>query len=177
MPKKLAKEAIILVLDNILDAVNNSTPETRYKMMQAANMAGAAINISKTTACHSIAYPITSYFKISHGHAVGMTLGELIKFNYGVSEKDCSDKRGVNYIKNTIMEISKILNCRNPKEAGDKIYSLMRSIGLETHFSEIGIKKSDLGIIIKNGLDPQRIKNNPREITKKWIKKILEKIY
>ena len=37
-------------------------------MSIAANLAGKAISISKTTAPHAVSYPFTSLFNISHGH-------------------------------------------------------------------------------------------------------------
>ena len=40
----------------------------------AANLAGKAISISKTTAPHAASYPFTSLFNISHGHAVSLFL-------------------------------------------------------------------------------------------------------
>ena len=43
-------------------------------MSIAANLAGKAINISKTTAPHATSYPFTSLFNISHGHAVSLFL-------------------------------------------------------------------------------------------------------
>ena len=36
---------------------------------KSRNLAGEAINISKTTAPHALSYPFTVYYKISHGHA------------------------------------------------------------------------------------------------------------
>ena len=41
-------------------------------MCLAANLSGAAINISKTTAPHAVSYPFTSIYNISHGHAVSL---------------------------------------------------------------------------------------------------------
>ena len=49
-------------------------------MLIGAN-GGKAI-ISKTTAPHALSYPFTTNFNISHGHAVGITFNEFLKFNY-----------------------------------------------------------------------------------------------
>ena len=46
-------------------------------MCLAANLSGKAINISKTTAPHAVSYPFTSYFGVSHGHAVSLTLNKF----------------------------------------------------------------------------------------------------
>ena len=51
-------------------------------MCLAANLSGKAINISKTIAPHAVSYPFTSYFGISHGHAVSLTLNKFLIFNY-----------------------------------------------------------------------------------------------
>lgn len=174
--KKIARKAIKLILDNLEKSVNNPTLRTRYKMMLAANMAGVAINISKTTACHSIAYPTTSYFKISHGHAVGMTLGKILIYNSKVSEKNCLDKRGVSYVQKTIKDLIKIIKSDNAEEASEKLYNIMESIGLKTKFSNFGIEKRGIQKIIKNGFTPERMKNNPRKIGPNEMRKILEKI-
>ena len=60
--KEYSRDAIRMILSNIENVVNNPTSESRKLMMKAANLAGKAINIAKTTACHAISYPITSYF-------------------------------------------------------------------------------------------------------------------
>ena len=51
-------------------------------MCFAANLAGKAINISRTTAPHAVSYPFTSLYNISHGHAVSLTLEKFLKFNF-----------------------------------------------------------------------------------------------
>ena len=174
--REYSRKAIKLLMKYLGLAVKNRNKRSLKKIMMGAHLAGKAINITKTTACHSLAYPMTSYFKIPHGHAVGLTLGEMLKFNYGVSEKNCLDRKGVKWVKNTILEISRLLGCKNPKDAGDKIYSLMKEIGLETKFSQFGLEKKDVETIIKNGFNPKRVKNNPRLLTKENLREILKNI-
>ena len=48
----------------------------------ASNLAGKAINISKTTAPHAVSYPFSTLFGISHGHAVSLTFEKFLLFNY-----------------------------------------------------------------------------------------------
>ncbi|WP_079490844.1 iron-containing alcohol dehydrogenase [Maledivibacter halophilus] len=43
--------------------------------------AGLAFSNTKTTACHSISYPLTMKYNIPHKIAVSMTLGEVMKLN------------------------------------------------------------------------------------------------
>jgi len=176
--KDLAAKSIKLTLGNLEKAVNNPDKESRKFMMLAANLAGHAINITKTTAPHSIAYPITSHFGIPHGHAAALTLAEMLEYNAGVTKKkDCSDSRGPEYVKNTINELVKILGASDIKEAKQKITELMSSTGLKTRLSELGLQKVDLALIVKKGFTPERVKNNPRILTEDNLRKILNKIY
>ena len=51
-------------------------------MQLGANLAGKAIDISKTIAPHAISYPFTSMYGVPHGHAVSLSLNQILKFNY-----------------------------------------------------------------------------------------------
>jgi len=165
--KQYSRDAMDLILSNLETAVNHPTNESRKGMLLGANLAGKAIAIAKTTACHSISYPITSNFGIPHGHAVALTLGEILEYNSQL-DKDCNDSRGSDYVKKTISELP---------VTKDLIHDLMKDIGLETRLSDLGIDKKDIGLIVKEGFNPQRMKNNPREITRDDLRKILEEIY
>lgn len=171
-----SRRSLDLSLRNLVKNVNSPTRETRYNMMIASNLAGKAINISKTTACHSIAYPITSFFGIPHGHAVGLTLGELLKFNSKVDEKDCNDKRGPEYVKKIINEINSIMGLKNSIDGGEKITDIMSSIGLKTNLNELRICVNDFDIILDNGFNPERVKNNPRTLSRGDLYNILSNI-
>lgn len=175
--KKYAKKAIELVINNLLKTVHNPDKELRYNMAIAANYAGKAINITKTTACHAISYPITSYFNIPHGHAVALTLPSMIVFNSEVDENDVLDTRGVDYVKKTMSELISIIGVSSFIEAKEKIKDLMIDIGLEIKLQDLGIKsQEDIEIIIKNGFNPERVKKNPRLLTEPQLRNILEEI-
>ncbi len=176
--KTYAKEAINLSIKYLRDAVNNPTDKSREAMAKAAHLAGKAINISKTTASHAISYPITSYFGIAHGHAVVLTLGEMLVYNSNVTEQDCLDKRGADYVRTTINEIVELLSATSAEEASKKITTLMKYINLTTTLKESGIKtEEDIALIIKHGFNPGRVKNNPRLLTEESLRKILQEIY
>jgi len=174
--KKLARESMELTIKSLENAVNNPDKVSRENMMKSSNLAGKAINITKTTAPHSIAYPITSYFGIPHGHAAGLTLGEMLVYNFNVSEENCSDKRGAEYVKKTIKEIISILEAKNKEEARQKIKTLMESINLKTRLSDLGLQEEDLNTIIQKGFNPERVKNNPRLLTEENLREILKNI-
>ncbi|MFX1363510.1 MAG: phosphonoacetaldehyde reductase [Promethearchaeota archaeon] len=175
--KNYAKKAIKLILKNLFNAVHNPDKKSRYSMAIAAHFSGKAINITKTTACHAISYPITSYFNVPHGHAVALTLPSMFIFNSNANEKDINDLRGVDFVKMTMNELISILGVSNFTDAKNKIKNLIKNIGLETNLGDLGIKtQDDIEIIIKNGFNPERVKNNPRILTETQLREILEDI-
>ena len=175
--KELARQSIKMSIGNLEQSVNNPSLNLRENMLMAANLAGKAIKLTKTTACHSISYPITSYFRVPHGHAVGLTLAEILTYNSKCSEENCSDFRGADYVKKTINEIVEIFGEKNVKKTHKKIKNLMSSIGLEPKLSKLGITKNDREIIIQKGFKPERVKNNPRYLTEENLRRILKNIY
>ncbi|MBU0957641.1 MAG: phosphonoacetaldehyde reductase [Nanoarchaeota archaeon] len=174
--KELANKAIRLLVGNLEKSVAEGNISNRTPVMLGANLAGKAINLTKTTACHSVAYPITSYFGVAHGHAVGLTLGEMLVFNSQVDERSCTDERGVRYVKDTIGEITKLLDAESALESRRKIKTLMTKIGLETRLLKLGIKKQDIQMIIENGFTPERVKNNPRVLEEQDLRNMLDNI-
>ncbi|MFX1314682.1 MAG: phosphonoacetaldehyde reductase [Promethearchaeota archaeon] len=175
--REYAKKAIKLVMENLSNAVHNPNEESRYNMAIAANYAGKAINITKTTACHAISYPITAYFNVPHGHAVALTLPSMIIFNSEVNDIDVLDPRGVAYVKDIMNKLISLLGVSSFIEAKEEIRDLMKKIGLETRLEDLGIKTQDnIETIIKNGFNPERVKNNPRLLSEFQLRKILEEI-
>jgi len=160
----------------IVKNVNNPNTISREKMLIASNLAGKAINIAKTTAAHSVSYPITSYFNVPHGHAVALTLPYFIEFNNDVSLENLQDNRGIEFIKDRMSELFTILKVNTANKAKDKIINIMKKINLETRLSKLGINGNNIDIIIENGFNLQRIKNNPKLFREKDLRILLEKI-
>ncbi len=55
----------------------------RTQMQLGAALAGAAIEQSMLGAAHAAANPLTAHFEIVHGHAVGLMLPHVVRFNAG----------------------------------------------------------------------------------------------
>lgn len=177
--RKFSSQAILLAYEHLRNAVNSPTKEARYGMMRAANFGGKAINLAKTTASHSVSYPITSNFGVAHGHAVGLTIPGFLEFNYGVTADDIQEKLGpgkVDNVKESVMQIAKLIGANTPSEAGANLTQLMQDIGLKTRLSELGVDDAGVELIIRNGFNPQRVINNPRKLTEEQLRCMLIEI-
>jgi len=171
-----AAEAIPLVLDHLEKAVRDPDAEARFAMARAANLAGKAINITKTTACHAMSYALTSHWNVPHGHAVALTLGEMYVYISEVNDKDVLDPRGVDHVRQTITELNALLGCPSADQARNRIDELMKAIGLETRLSELGIAAADDIDDIVESVNPERLRNNPRQLSEPSARAILERI-
>lgn len=149
--KNLALEAIKIIKENIVQYVNNDDETVNYNISYASNLAGCAINISRTTASHALSYKITTNYNIPHGHAVALTIAQLFKIN-------TSNKNSV--LKEVITD--------SPIEYFKDLFT---QIGIEYDFKKLGITDID---DIANNVNPDRLLNNPVKLNKETILKILE---
>ncbi|MBK6876983.1 MAG: phosphonoacetaldehyde reductase [Ignavibacteria bacterium] len=175
--RKYSRESLTLIMRSFISAVKMSSAESRRDMSLASNLAGKAINISKTTAPHAVSYSMTRMFGIPHGQAVCITLGEFLKFNYEVNSADCNDSRGAAHVKCTIEEIFKLTGSSDVNDCMEKIKSLIRSAGLKTNLRDLGIDSTDKLELIARSTNAERLSNNPRKITQEALLEILKNVY
>ena len=165
-----------LVMSNLAGAVAAPSVDNRWAMLEAAHIAGQAINVAKTTAPHAISYTLTSRFGIAHGHAVGLTLSSILVFNAHVDNTDSNDPRGVGFVRSRLDEINRALGVSSVVAAKDALDALMDRVGLERRLRDLSVTRSDLVSIAKS-VNAQRLANNPRVMSPEVIGRILESIY
>ena len=152
LSREYAREAIIFCKGNIVKYVNSNDKESAQNMMRASNIAGKAINISRTTASHALSYKITTDYNIPHGHAVALTIAKLFDFNTKNGKFD--------ELKNLISD--------NPIEYFNNLF---KEIGLEKDFVKLGI--TDIQII-GDSVNFERLSNNQIKLTNEDIYKLLK---
>ncbi len=163
--REYSREAVTLVAEHLERAVNAPAPENRAAMQRAANLAGRAINLTKTTAAHAFCYFLTSRFGTPHGHAAGLLLGKFFIFNSRVSKQDLSDPASsVESVRNSIDELSGMLGVETAEEADHYLSMLLEKCGLESDINKI----MDLDRYYDDfysSVNVERLGNNPRRVT------------
>ncbi len=169
--RKFSTESIKIILKNIKKATKKNQYALK-NMMIAANLAGKAINITKTTAPHALSYAITSLAGLPHGHAVAITLGKFFKINY-LSNKINSrqNKRTVLLRMNSLYNI---LGVKNYTEAEYKWYKLMMSCGLESNFKKTNLHHYKTIDFITSSVNLERLANHPVKLSNKDLKNIFK---
>jgi alcohol dehydrogenase class IV len=172
----LSSRAITLCNDSIVMAATAPSDAAREAMMESSFIAGQAIDIARTTAPHALSYILTTDFGVTHGHAVAMTLGAVFAYNAspeGIAAPVGTDMAG---LQQTMASLCKLLDCRSGDAAALHIGALMHSCGLKTRLRELGVARTDLPRIAAS-VNPERLKNNPRELSPQTLGAILESVY
>ena len=164
-----ASKSLGVSINSYISFLNNPNIKNATEMSIASNLAGKAINISKTTAPHAASYPFTSLFNISHGHAVGLFFERFFKFNY-----DNLDKSETSFdLKQRFELIFNLFDVKNINDFNSKIILMKKKAKLEDNLEilNINVKKSSEKII--KGINLLRLGNNPVKINEKDILKII----
>lgn len=153
--KEYSKEAIKLIIGNYKDylAGDNSKNEL---ILKASHIAGKAINITQTTAGHAMSYKLTSLFRIAHGHAAALCIKGIWPFMVKHTG-GCIDARGEEYLKITFGEIAKAMGCSCVEEAIEKFANMVDELELK---APENVTDKDYEVL-KNSVNPVRLKNNP----------------
>ena len=160
--KSYAKEALELIVENLQGAVLSPNPSNRREMQKGAYLAGKAINISKTTAPHALAYFLTKSYGIPHGEAVGINLDLFLTDNWNfMNEADQT------FLKN-------LFQLNNENEIADYLIGLKSAIGLKVGLKSIDELNLDDYI---SAINLERMKNNPKSYTQKELMQRLKKYH
>jgi len=73
MSRAYAVSAISSIRENIYGFLDGDQGSL-LRVLYAANLAGKAINVGKTTAAHAMSYRLSTLYGIAHGHAVALCL-------------------------------------------------------------------------------------------------------
>ncbi len=152
--KQYAKKAIEMVIKNKDEYLKNSSLGNSA-MLQAAYIAGQAINITQTTAGHALSYKLTSMYGLAHGHAVALCVGEI--WPYMLKNINlCSDSRGEQYLKNVFDDIASAMGLSKACEAVDLYRKILSSLSLD-------VPKASEGDIeeLVSSVNIDRLKNHP----------------
>tara|TARA_A100001015_G_scaffold298098_1_gene380391 strand:- start:96 stop:1193 length:1098 start_codon:yes stop_codon:yes gene_type:complete len=164
-----ASKSIKISLDSFIPFLNNPSFKNASEMSIASNLAGKAINISKTTAPHAASYPFTSLFNISHGHAVSLFFENFFKFNY-----DNLDKSETSFdLKKRFELIFNLFDVKNIKDFNSKISIIKKKALLEDNLKILNININQSSEQIIKGINLLRLGNNPVKLIDKDIIKII----
>lgn len=158
----LSFKALELCIKNSSEFVNSSKSTlVAQEMIEAANLAGQAINITKTTAAHAWSYGLTKKYNIPHGHAVWITLPKIFEIHASCNEDSICDPRGLShleYITKKLMDILNISEINDIEAYFDNLLSIM-DIKADIQ-NDFHIPKNER-LELSTNVNQERMGNNP----------------
>jgi len=158
MTDLLAMEAIRLIAENLLNAIENGAEvEARSGMAWADTLAGMCISNAGTTLPHAMGQPISGHFpQVSHGESLAVIYPAFLRYT-------CHAAPG------KFIAVGKVFN---PALSGDGEEAVMgaveamegfiREIGMWLTLKDLGVTKGDLEPILADCMAFPDVKANPR---------------
>jgi alcohol dehydrogenase class IV len=166
-----ATKSLRVSVNSFISFVDDPNMKNATEMSIAANLAGKAISISKTTAPHAASYPFTSLFNISHGHAVSLFFENFFKFNY-----ENLDKSETSFnLKERFDLIFKFFDVMDINSFNSKISLIKKQANLEDDLTTFNIDIIKSSEDVLKGINLLRLGNNPVKIDGKDILNIILK--
>ncbi len=118
--------------------------EARGSMLLGASLAGAAIESSMLGATHAAANPLTARHGVVHGHAIGILLPHVVRFN---AEAVGDEYRAL---------------APSAEALARRIEALYAATGLPRRLREYGVEEADLEILAREAAAQWTAQFNPR---------------
>lgn len=159
----LSREAFRLVAAGLPQVLGSPGDlEARGWMLLGAAWGGTAIENSMLGAAHAAANPLTAHFGVVHGHAVGLMLPHVVRFN----AREPSAARS--YAE--VARAAQLAELTEPAErAADhlarRVEGLLELAGLARSLDACGIGRKDLPQLASEAARQWTAQFNPREVT------------
>jgi len=141
----------------------------KLAMLLAGHHSGQAITLAQTSSCHAISYPLTLRLGLAHGHACGVSLPRLMRYNAAVTAANCVDPRGPDHVGRVIDRIREALGESTVARAAARIEDFLGACGL-AHFDDLPVAADD---IATEALSYPRCSDNPRQLTVATLSRLL----
>jgi alcohol dehydrogenase class IV len=165
----------IQLLNTSLEAVvaNPSDIEARSDTMMAAYCAGMALNTAGTAAAHAIQAPIGNLTHTPHGFGVGALLPYVMRYNLPVRVA-------------VFAEMGRLMGVATADQpeleqahaAILRVETILDALGVPLNLKDLGLEPEHFDFVAEQAMLATRLTaNNPRDMSKEDIVKILERGY
>ena len=128
----------------------------------AATMAGIAYSNSHPNVCHAVGTPLTLYWGVDHGQAVGITLPAFLRWN-------------AQAISHKLPALWDALGVKDLEQACNRITEIMANCGLETTLGGLGIGQNDMDTLVEQSRW-DRVSVLPEPLGEEDLRRLLQKL-
>ncbi|MGC8229311.1 phosphonoacetaldehyde reductase [Pseudobacillus badius] len=164
LSKVYSLEAIKHIVGNLEKLLDQPKDiKLRKKIALGSLYAGLAFSNTRTTACHSISYPLTLNLGIDHGVAASLTLAKIMELNLEtITEKDL------------LFEAFNVNHCTEIQQFIEKIHE---RAGFSSNLKDYNANAEIIELIAENAFTKGRMDNNPTKLTKEDVISVLMSIF
>ncbi len=173
---KSSYEALQLLWSTVLQAPRLSASD-KSNLLVAANLAGKAINETKTTAPHALSYFLSSKYRIPHGNAVGIFMKPFFSFNFEMAARGNINCLSSATLEKRMKEILSLMDCETPDEAEQAWQKAMERCGLCINLRDAGLQSEDEIKEIVKSANVERLGNHPVKLTQETLSKLVKNSY
>jgi alcohol dehydrogenase class IV len=153
-------EVIRLFTANLEGSCIQGDMESRSWCALAATLSGVAYSNSRPNACHGIGTPLSLFWDVSHGQAVGVTLPELLRWT-------------AEAIPHKLPALWDALGVKNLDEAVGRLVEIMENCGLKTKLRDLGVESEGLDTLLEH-TRWDRFRTLPRPMERQELREILQ---
>ena len=150
---------IRLFAENLERSCIQGDLESRASCALAATMSGMAYSNSLPNVCHGIGTPLTIYWGVSHGQAVGITLPSFLRWVAPA-------------IRHKLPTLLDALGAADVEGGAERITRMMERCGLETRLGGLGLSQADMGTLLEN-IRWDRVAELSRSIDREGVGELL----
>ena len=125
-----------------------NTPAGNAGMLEAANLAGKAIDLAQTTAGHAMCYKLTSLYGLAHGHAAALCVSALWPY--------MAEHASGTELEPVLRDLAQAMGCKTAPESIAKFRSLLARLELG-----VPVPRPEDFPLLRSSVNPVRLKNNP----------------
>ena len=172
--QNISLQALTILMDNFHLFINSNCIECANNMIKASNLAGQAIDITKTTSAHAWSYGFTSIYDIPHGHAVWLTLPKIFEIHMNSSIQSVADPRGKKYFSETMKKIKNAMNIPTNTPVSEFFNDFLEPCDLKIDLiKDYNFTNNERAFLSKK-INIERMANNPVVLNQDNINEIFQ---
>jgi len=128
-------EVIRLFAAHLERSCREADREARAACALAATVSGMAYSNSRPNVCHAVSSPLTLFWGVAHGQAVGITLPAFLRWNAPA-------------IADRLPALWQALGVADLDAAADRLTRLLERCGLATRLGQLGLREGDVETLV-----------------------------
>ncbi|MGW2491384.1 phosphonoacetaldehyde reductase [Streptomyces sp. NPDC001606] len=175
-----SRELALAALDRLVPALARAAdtgtftdPAIRVGTAHGASLAGAAIDLTRTTAAHALSYDLTARLGLAHGTAVALHLPWLLERHAAADASDCRHPLGAAAVRDAVAVVEDTTRTRGGRSVRQLVEQLLTRAGQPARIEDLALPAEHWREPMTKALTSGRAANNPCVLTEADVLRLL----